>query len=62
MAEMGDPKSMLLHYLQETRDSLIWKLDVLSERDAGLPRTSTGNNLPGVLKHCLSVEAGVPSQ
>jgi hypothetical protein len=49
---------VLHHYLQATRDDLIWKLDGLGERDVRLPRTSTGNNLLGVLKHCLNVEAG----
>ena len=58
MADLGDPKTVLRHYLQLTRDSLIWKLDGLGERDARLPRTPTGNNLLGVLKHCLNVEAG----
>lgn len=55
---MGDPKAALHHYLKTTRDNLIWKLDGLSEREARLPRTSTGNNLLGVVKHCLNVEAG----
>ncbi|MDT7570863.1 MAG: hypothetical protein QOE05_1037 [Actinomycetota bacterium] len=54
----GDAKTVLRHYLQATRDDLIWKLDGLSEREARLPRTSTGNNLLGVIKHCLNVEAG----
>ena len=58
MADLGDPKMVLHHYLQQARASLIWKLDGLSERDARLPRTSTGNNLLGVVKHCLNVEAG----
>jgi uncharacterized damage-inducible protein DinB len=58
MADMGDPKAALQHYLQAARDDLIWKLDGLSEREARLPRTSTGNNLLGVVKHCLNVEAG----
>ncbi|MBE1490723.1 DinB family protein [Plantactinospora soyae] len=58
MADLGDPKAALHHYLQVTRDDLIWKLDGLSEREARLPRTATGNNLLGVLKHCLNVEAG----
>ena len=49
---------ILHHYLQAARDDLIWKLDGLGERDARLPRTPTGNNLLGVLKHCLNVEAG----
>jgi uncharacterized damage-inducible protein DinB len=58
MVDMGDPKTALHHYLQETRNALVWKLDGLSERDARLPRTPTGNNLLGMLKHCLNVEAG----
>ncbi len=58
MADMIDPKIVLHHYLQAARDDLIWKLDGLGERDARPPRTPTGNNLLGVLKHCLNVEAG----
>jgi uncharacterized damage-inducible protein DinB len=58
MADLGDPKTALRHYLQATRDDLIWKLDGLSEREARLPRTATGNNLLGVVKHCLNVEVG----
>jgi uncharacterized damage-inducible protein DinB len=58
MADLNDPKTVLHHYLQRTRDDLMWKLDGLSERAARLPRTSTGNNLLGVLKHCLNIEAG----
>jgi uncharacterized damage-inducible protein DinB len=55
---MDDPKSVLLHYLRAARDDLIWKLDGLSEREARRPRTTTGNNLLGLVKHCLNVEAG----
>lgn len=58
MADLGDPKTALHHYLQATREDLMWKLDGLSEREARLPRTATGNNLLGILKHCLNVEAG----
>jgi uncharacterized damage-inducible protein DinB len=58
MADLGDPKAALRHYLQATRDDLIWKLDGLSEREVRQPRTATGNNLLGLLKHCLNVEAG----
>lgn len=58
MADLSDPKTALHHYLQEARDAIVWKLDGLSERDARMPRTPTGNNLLGVLKHCLNVEAG----
>ncbi|RZT77260.1 uncharacterized protein DUF664 [Micromonospora violae] len=57
-ADLSDPKAALRAYLQGTRDDLIWKLDGLSEREVRLPRTTTGNNLLGLLKHCLNVEAG----
>ncbi|GAB4101606.1 DinB family protein [Micromonospora taraxaci] len=57
MVDLGDVKAALHLYLRETREDLIWKLDGLSERDARLPRTATGNNLLGALKHCLNVEA-----
>jgi Protein of unknown function (DUF664) len=57
MADLSDPKAVLQHYLQETRDALVWKLDGVDERHARLPRTPTGNNLLGVIKHCLNVEA-----
>jgi uncharacterized damage-inducible protein DinB len=57
MADMTDPKTVLHHYLQEARDALIWKLDGVDEHHARLPRTPTGNNLLGVLKHSLNVEA-----
>ena len=58
MSEPYDPKAALHHYLRAIRENLIWKLDGLSEREARLPRTATGNNLLGVLKHSLNVEAG----
>lgn len=58
MVDLGDPKAVLHHYLQATRDDLLWKLDGLGEREVRWPRTSTGNNLLGILKHCLNVEAG----
>jgi uncharacterized damage-inducible protein DinB len=58
MSDMNDPKTVLHRYLQACREDLIWKLDALGERDARLPRTSTGNNLLGIIKHCLNVEAG----
>jgi uncharacterized damage-inducible protein DinB len=58
MVDMADPKAALHHYLQEARDALVWKLDGLSEREARLPRTPTGNNFLGMIKHCLNVEVG----
>lgn len=58
MADLSDAKAALHDYLRENREDLIWKLDGLSEREVRLPRTATGNNLLGALKHCLNVEAG----
>ncbi|HEX4433863.1 MAG TPA: DinB family protein [Acidimicrobiales bacterium] len=58
MAETADQKAVLQRYLQAARDALVWKLEGLTERDARLPRTPTGNSLLGVVKHCLNVEAG----
>jgi uncharacterized damage-inducible protein DinB len=53
-----DPKTALQHYLQEARDALLWKLDGLGERDLRLPRTPTGTNLLGIVRHCANVEIG----
>lgn len=58
MQDMTDPNTALHYYLQEARNALVWKLDGLDERDARLPRTPTGNNLLGMIKHCLNVEVG----
>lgn len=57
-ADTGDPKTVLHHYLRQSRHALVWKLDGLDERQARLPRTPTGNSLLGLVKHCLNVEAG----
>jgi uncharacterized damage-inducible protein DinB len=53
-----DPKTDLRDYLQEGRDSLVWKLDGLSEYDIRRPLVRTGTNLLGVIKHVASVELG----
>jgi Protein of unknown function (DUF664) len=52
----NDSKAVLKNYLQGARDTLIWKLDGLSERDQRLPRTPTGLNLLGIVKHALHTE------
>ncbi|MFG1882508.1 DinB family protein [Micromonospora sp. NPDC049102] len=57
MADLDDTKAAMHHYLRRNRDDLIWKLDGISERAARTPRTATGNNMLGVVKHCLNVEA-----
>jgi len=58
MTDLTEPKSALRHYLQSNRDALLWKLDGLSERDLRLPRTPTGTNLIGIVKHMANVEIG----
>jgi hypothetical protein len=56
--DLTDAKQALQHYLQEGRDALLWKLDGLDERELRWPRTPTGTNLLGIVKHCLHVEVG----
>lgn len=50
------PKDVLRDYLQGARDVLLWKLEGLSERHQRLPRTPTGTNLLGIVKHALHTE------
>ena len=54
----SDPKSVLSSYLQEGRDSLLWKLEGLSDYDVRRPLVPTGTNLLGLVKHVASIEAG----
>ena len=54
----SDPKRDLHRYLQEARETLLWKLDGLSEYDIRRPMVPTGTNLLGLVKHVASVEAG----
>lgn len=53
-----DVKQILLTYLRGSRDGLLWKAEGLSERELRLPRTVTGTNLLGLVKHCAYVEHG----
>jgi uncharacterized damage-inducible protein DinB len=53
----SDPKAELMIYLQRGRETLLWKLDGLSEYDLRRPMTATATNLLGVVKHVASVEA-----
>ena len=53
-----DPKADLHRYLQTGRESLLWKLDGLSEYDARRPLTPTGTNVLGLVKHVASIAAG----
>lgn len=52
----SDPKDVLKSYLQGARDTLLWKLEGLPERELRLPRTPTGMNLLGIVKHALHTE------
>jgi uncharacterized damage-inducible protein DinB len=51
-----EPKETLATYLQSLREALLWKLDGLGERDLRWPRTATGTNLLGLVKHVASME------
>ena len=53
-----DPKAILLRYLNQARDAMVWKLDDLSEYDMRRPMTPTGTNLLGLVKHLAYVELG----
>ena len=55
---MMDHKATLHRYLQTSRESLLWKLEDLSDYDMRRPLTPTGTNLLGVVKHVASVEIG----
>src|SRR5580658_6758370 len=46
-----DPKADLKNYLQGGRETLLWKLDGLSEYDIRRPLVPTGTNLLGLVKH-----------
>ena len=58
VTNVDDPKPVLRRYLQEAHEALLYKIDGVSERDLRLPRTPTGTNLLGIVKHCLNVEVG----
>jgi hypothetical protein len=46
-----DPKADLKDYLQGGRETLLWKLEGLSEYDIRRPFVPTGTNLLGLIKH-----------
>jgi len=53
-----DPKETLWHYLRQSRDDLVGKLDGASEYDVRRPLTPTGTNLLGIVKHVAYVQLG----
>ena len=52
-----DFKADLSIILQDARDTLLWKLEGLSEYDIRRPMTPTGTNLLGLVKHLAGAEA-----
>lgn len=56
MDDLREPKAALRHYLQALREALVWKIEGLDERDLRMPRTSTGTNLIGLVKHAANGE------
>jgi Protein of unknown function (DUF664) len=52
----SNPKADLKLYLQGARETLIWKLDGLSEYDIRRPLVPTGTNLLGLVKHAATWE------
>ena len=53
-----DVKGELHSYLQGARETLVWKLDGLSEYDIRRPLTPTGTNLLGLVKHSTATHLG----
>jgi uncharacterized damage-inducible protein DinB len=53
-----DDKAILHDYLRRGRDSLLLKIEGLSEYDARRPQTPTATNLLGLVKHVASVQLG----
>lgn len=53
-----DLKNVLLRYLNNAREAMLWKLEGLDEYDLRRPLTPTGTNLLGLVKHMATVELG----
>ena len=54
----SDTKKQLHNYLRGARETLVWKLDGLSEYDMRRPLTPTGTNLLGLVKHSTATHLG----
>lgn len=54
----SDVKQELHSYLRGARETLVWKLDGLSEYDIRRPLTPTGTNLLGLVKHSTATHLG----
>lgn len=58
LVPMDQYKADLHRYLRSAREALVWKVAGLSEYEARRPRTPTGTNLLGLVKHVASVDVG----
>lgn len=56
MNGLMEAKAVLRHYLHGGREALLWKVEGLGERDLRMPRTPTGTNLIGIVKHMANTE------
>ena len=54
---VGAEKAALHAHLKRARDSLIWKVEGLTEADRRRPMTPTGTNLIGMVKHMTWIES-----
>src|SRR5882724_10134890 len=54
----GNEKDLLRTHLQLIQQSLLWKLEGLSDADLRRPMTRTGTNLVGIVKHLTGVTSG----
>lgn len=55
---MAGPTTYLHDHLRAQRAALLLKLEGLDEREARMPRTPTGTNLLGLVKHAAACELG----
>ena len=58
MDDASGTTTALHEYLRDVREVLVWKVEGLSERAQRMPRTDTGTNLLGILRHCANTEIG----
>jgi hypothetical protein len=54
----GDEKALLRTRLRLVQQSLLWKVEGLSDADLRRPMTKTGTNLIGIVKHLTGVTYG----
>jgi len=54
----SEVKAELHSYLRGARETLVWKLEGISEYDVRRPLTPTGTNLLGLVKHSTATHVG----